>query len=54
MFLGDLVGYGPNPNEVIHLFRELEKVHTIVEGVKVYTKKAGEYNMPNYLWKIVW
>jgi predicted phosphodiesterase len=29
VFLGDLVGYGPNPNEVIRIFRELKKVHTI-------------------------
>lgn len=29
LFLGDLVGYGPNPNEVITLFRELEVVHSI-------------------------
>lgn len=29
IFLGDLVGYGPNPNEVIDLFREQNSVHYI-------------------------
>ena len=29
IFLGDLVGYGPNPNEVINLFRELKNVYYI-------------------------
>lgn len=29
IFLGDLVGYGPNPNEVINRFRELKNTHTI-------------------------
>lgn len=29
VFLGDLVGYGPNPNEVIDLFRELDNVYCI-------------------------
>ncbi len=29
IFLGDLVGYGPNPNEVIDLFRELKPAHFI-------------------------
>ncbi len=31
LFLGDLVGYGPNPNEVISLFREMANV-SIVRG----------------------
>ncbi len=26
LFLGDLVGYGANPNEVIELFRSLKKL----------------------------
>lgn len=29
LFLGDLVGYGPNPNEVISLFREMANMHTV-------------------------
>ena len=29
LFLGDLVGYGPNPNEVVTMFRELENIHQI-------------------------
>jgi len=29
IFLGDLVGYGPNPNEVIDLFKILKNVHTV-------------------------
>ena len=29
IFLGDLVGYGPNPNEVINLFRGLNNVYYI-------------------------
>ena len=29
IFLGDLVGYGPNPNETIDLFREFKNVYSI-------------------------
>lgn len=29
LFLGDLVGYGANPNETIELFKTIEKIHYI-------------------------
>lgn len=29
LFLGDLVGYGPNPNEVITSFRKIKNVHSV-------------------------
>lgn len=29
LFLGDLVGYGPNPNEVINLFKKLKNLHSV-------------------------
>jgi len=29
IFLGDLVGYGPNPDEITNLYRELDNTHSI-------------------------
>lgn len=29
LFLGDLVGYGPNPNEVITTFRRMKNIHSV-------------------------